>query len=76
MKNAQNAQPDINTDKSNVLLDSEATAQMINVDIRTIERWRQRRCGPPFLRLSHHCVRYRLSDLEEWCANRRIECAG
>jgi hypothetical protein len=32
---------------------------------RTLEAWRRRGYGPPFLRLSPRLVRYRASDLDQ-----------
>ena len=42
------------------------------VSPRTLERWRWRRTGPPFLKLGGH-VAYQLSDVEGYEAAQRHE---
>lgn len=39
---------------------------------RTLAGWRSRRYGPPFVKPSPKCVRYRISDLRTWMASRRF----
>lgn len=39
---------------------------------RTLEGWRHRGCGPPFIRVSPRAVRYRRRDVERWLAERRV----
>ena len=39
---------------------------------RTLEAWRHRGYGPPFLRLSPRLVRYRASDIDRWLAARVV----
>jgi predicted DNA-binding transcriptional regulator AlpA len=57
---------------ANELLSQRQVALRLGVSARTIEGWRARGTGPPFLRLSARAVRYRLSDLERWLAQRRV----
>lgn len=47
-------------------------ARMLGLGGRVLEAWRQRGQGPPFVRLSARCVRYRKADVEAWLAARRI----
>jgi DNA-binding transcriptional MerR regulator len=56
----------------NELLDQRQAAKLVNVQARTLEGWRRRGCGPPFIRLSARAVRYRLEDLERWITERRV----
>ena len=35
---------------------------------RTLRNWRVRGCGPPFIRISARCIRYRVSDIEAWAS--------
>jgi|SRR6266478_7238788 len=56
----------------NELLDPKQAAKLVNVQPRTLEGWRRRGCGPPFLRLSVRSVRYRLEDIERWLDQRRV----
>ncbi len=54
------------------LLDSRQAAKVVNVRPRTLEGWRRRGCGPPFIRLSPRAVRYRIEDLERWIEEHRV----
>ncbi|HVR73907.1 MAG TPA: helix-turn-helix domain-containing protein [Planctomycetota bacterium] len=45
-------------------------AEYLGVSTRTLEDWRIRGGGPPFIRISCKCVRYRLIDLDEWSRQR------
>ncbi len=47
------------------LLDEMQVAASVGVSVATVRRWRQRRTGPPFLRVGA-CVRYRPADLTAW----------
>lgn len=58
------------------LLDQRELAAFVGVLPHTIETWRHRKVGPPFLRLSHTCVRYRFSDIEKWLASRQVRPAA
>jgi hypothetical protein len=55
----------------NVLVDQVDAAAILDVTPRSMERWRLIGDGPPFIRISSRCVRYRLGDLHEWVASRR-----
>ena len=54
------------------LLSQRQVAVRLGVSARTIEGWRARGVGPPFLRLSARAVRYRAVDLEQWLDQRRV----
>jgi len=54
------------------LLSQRQVAVRLGVSARTIEGWRARGIGPPFLRLSARAVRYRAVDLEQWLDQRRV----
>jgi hypothetical protein len=54
-----------------VLLNERRAAATLGVEPRTMQEWRCKGGGPPFIRVSSRCVRYRLSDLEQWVAERR-----
>lgn len=51
------------------LTETEA-AKIVGVQPRTLQNWRYRGMGPPFLRYSARCIRYRLEDLLAWQASR------
>jgi len=58
---------------ANAQLTQAEAARVLNVADRTLESWRQKRIGPRFLSYSKRCVRYRLSDLNEWLAARAVD---
>jgi predicted DNA-binding transcriptional regulator AlpA len=57
---------------TNELLSQRDVAVRLGVSARTVEGWRARGVGPPYLRLSARAVRYRSSDLEQWLNQRRV----
>jgi len=61
------ARPD--PQKTVPLLDQDQAAEVLSVRPRTMESWRCRGGGPPFVRIGRH-VRYRLSDLHAWIDER------
>ena len=55
------------------LLDQRQAAARLGLpSARTLEAWRLRGYGPPFLRLSPRLVRYRASDIDRWLAARVV----
>ena len=48
------------------LVDTPRAAEILHLTPRALEERRRRGGGPPYVRLSATCVRYRLSDLEDW----------
>ena len=55
------------------LLDQRQAATRLGLQsARTLEAWRLRGYGPPFLRLSPRLVRYRASDIDQWLAARVV----
>jgi predicted DNA-binding transcriptional regulator AlpA len=40
------------------------------VSIKTLQRWRGQQAGPKFIKLENRAVRYRLSDIEAYEAQR------
>lgn len=55
------------------LLDQRQAAARLGLpSARTLEAWRRRGYGPPFLPLSPRLVRYRASDLDQWLAARVV----
>ena len=55
-----------------VLVDERRAARALGLEPRTLQEWRRRGGGPPFVRISSRCVRYRLVDLEAWAAARVV----
>lgn len=52
------------------LLTSNEAAKYLASSPRTLETWRARGQGPPYIAFNSRAVRYRLEDLEEWVKNR------
>jgi len=50
------------------LLTGKEAAASLGVSLRTLENWRQRHKGPPYVKLESALVRYRTQDLETWLA--------
>lgn len=53
-----------------ILLDERGAASALGLTPRTLQNWRWNGDGPPHVRISSRCVRYRVSDLEAWAASR------
>ncbi len=49
-----------------MLLDERQAAEALGLTPRTLQEWRRTGGGPPFVRVSSRCVRYRVADLETW----------
>ncbi|WP_420796461.1 helix-turn-helix transcriptional regulator [Bifidobacterium cuniculi] len=54
------------------MLTAREVARMLHVSERTVSNWRYRGEGPDFVRISKTCVRYRLSDVRRWMAEREV----
>jgi hypothetical protein len=57
----------IPTDPDSMLLPVEA-AHVLGLSHRTLESWRVRGGGPPFVRISARVVRYRRGSLLHWAS--------
>ncbi|BDU78156.1 helix-turn-helix transcriptional regulator [Mesoterricola sediminis] len=55
------------------LLDTEAAASLLGVSRHTLEDWRWKRLGPPWIRISRSCVRYDLDALRRWLSEHTVE---
>lgn len=52
------------------LFDEMQAGRLLRVSRRTLQGWRLKGGGPPFVRLGPRCIRYRRADLEEFIAQR------
>jgi len=52
------------------MLTTRQAAEYLNLQPKTLSRWRIRGGGPKFIRVSPRCIRYRASDLDAWTAQR------
>lgn len=59
-------------DDPDTLLTEDQAARLLGLSIRTLQGWRWREEGPPFVRIGPRCVRYRRSDLLQFAAQRLI----
>jgi predicted DNA-binding transcriptional regulator AlpA len=48
------------------LIDEPTAAERLGLKAITLQDWRRRGIGPPFLRLGPKTIRYRVKDLAEW----------
>lgn len=53
------------------LLKPEEAAQALTVSEVTLRRWRQRKSGPAFIRLSRGIIRYHVDDIKQYLNARR-----
>lgn len=49
-----------------ILVNEREAADMLGLTPRTLQAWRQQGEGPPYVRVSSRCIRYRIADLEDW----------
>lgn len=54
------------------LLRQEQVAEMLQLSATTLEDWRYRRQGPPFIRISRGCIRYEEEDIKRWLESLRV----
>jgi len=60
------------TDTRECLLTTFEVGRITKNSVRTLESWRLKGGGPPFVRISRRSVRYRRSDLEQWIEDRVV----
>ena len=53
------------SDDPDHLLREEDVAELLNLSVRTLQSWRLRSCGPPFVQVGR-AIRYRRRDLVAW----------
>jgi excisionase family DNA binding protein len=53
------------------LLTEKDAARVLSLSNRTLQTWRVRGAGPPFVRAGR-AVRYRRSDLDEWVSTQTV----
>jgi hypothetical protein len=55
--------------------DQEATAEYLRLAEHTLEQWRWRRTGPPYVRCGGR-IRYRRQDVDTWLREQTIPPRG
>jgi predicted DNA-binding transcriptional regulator AlpA len=58
------------------LLTTKHVAAWLGVSVQTLEIWRCKRKGPPFVRLGPRSIRYRRGDVLAWLAERVHACSS
>ena len=54
----------------NALIDEKAAADFLGLSERTMQSYRQRGCGPPYLALSSRCLRYTRIKCKGWAEDK------
>lgn len=53
-------------------MDEAAAAAFMGVSKKTLQTWRSRRMGPPYIRIARRCIRYRKADLQAYMDERIV----
>lgn len=53
-------------DGTNRLLSEAETAKLLSVAAGTLQKWRHRKVGPNYTRISTRAIRYQLADIIQW----------
>ena len=51
------------------LITEKSVARELSLSPRTLRNWRVLGIGPPYVKISARCIRYRRSDIETWSNN-------
>lgn len=54
------------------VLDENEAAIFMGVSRKTLQGWRTRRMGPPYIRIARRCIRYRRDDLRRYMDERVV----
>lgn len=54
------------------LLTPQEVSEITGLSVETLAQWRSQKKGPPYVKISRNCVRYRQSDLEVWLERRIV----
>ena len=57
---------------TDALIAERQAAGLLGLTPSALQAWRQRGGGPPYVRISSRCVRYKRSDLRRW-VDERVE---
>lgn len=55
------------------ILDEHQCADLLRIKLRTLREWRYQNSGPPFVRITKQCIRYRMKDVEKWMEERLVD---
>lgn len=54
------------------VMDEIDAATFMGISRKTLQTWRSRRMGPPYVRVARKCIRYRKSDLQAYLDERLV----
>jgi predicted DNA-binding transcriptional regulator AlpA len=54
------------------LLTAKEVGEQTGLSMEALAQWRSQRKGPPYVKISRNCVRYRQCDLDGWLAERIV----
>lgn len=55
------------------VMDEKNAALFIGVSQKTLQTWRSHRMGPPYIRITRKCIRYRKADLQDFIDSRVVK---
>ena len=58
------------------LINQAELSRLIDKPEGTLEQWRHKGIGPPFIKVGGRSVRYRPSDVEAWLEGQRVATSG
>lgn len=53
-------------------LTQDQLSEFLLVPVRTLENWRQRKFGPPYIKIARH-VRYSVESVEAWLQTLKVQ---
>jgi predicted DNA-binding transcriptional regulator AlpA len=53
-------------------LSAAQVSDLLGISIHTVNRWRDRKVGPRYVKLSATCVRYHRDDIEQYVRERMV----
>jgi hypothetical protein len=60
------------SDHLDCLIDEKQAATFVGYTVRSLQNWRYRGGGPPFIKFTNRTVRYRRRDLIAWAEARLV----
>lgn len=54
------------------VIDENEAAAFMGISPKTLQGWRTRRMGPPYVRIARKCIRYRKTDLQAYMDERVV----
>lgn len=60
----------------NELLKENPAAKMADLTGHAFRKYRQLGIGPPYIKISERCIRYRRADVLAWLEQRRVQPGG